>query len=252
MIIGRGFGKPDFWSTSLKLTTFNAILPLTPGQWVRAKLKVALISSALTWALTLYLGFLWTAWVGDLEHLAVWRSRFLFYYTPAECWVMLALALPASVILTWRFLIASLAAGLSGRKPWYHLVNLLVTTCLLMLFVLTIRQSDDFDRSLRFYQIWPAISWLPVVLMIAAIAKFSLGTLTWGQAIGRGMATPRSAACYVTCWLLAVSVLAALAFVACRNTFWLRHLLMLAAILIVPLAGPAVAMHSLAGNRSRP
>jgi hypothetical protein len=55
----------------------------------------------------------------------------------------------------------------------------------------------------------------------------------------------------VTCWLLAVSVLAALAFVACRNTFWLRHLLMLAAILIVPLAGPAVAMHSLAGNRSR-
>jgi hypothetical protein len=251
-IIGRGFGKPDFWSTSLKLTTFNAVLPLTPGQWVCAKLKVAFLSAVLTWALLVYLGFLWIAWVGDLEELAVWRSRFRFYYPPAARWAVFALAFPASVIVTWRCLVASLAAGLSGRKLWYHSVNLAMAILLIVLFVLIIRQSDHADQSLRFHHVWPVIAWLPVVLMIAAIARFSVAALAWSQAIHRGLVTHRAMARYVGCWLIATTILVALAFVVCRNTPWLRHLLMLAATLIVPLAGPAIAMHALAGNRSQP
>jgi hypothetical protein len=249
MIIGRGFGKPDFWSTNLKFTPFNAVRPVTSGQWVAAKLKVAFGSVALTWGLLIYIVFIWTAFVGELDELAIWRSRIRFLYSPTERWLMVATALPAAVIVTWHFMVASLAAGLSGRKLWYHLVNGLVGIGLVTLFVLTLWRSDNDDHSLHLYSVWPAISKLPILLTILVILKLSAATLAWSHVIHRGMVSPRSAVCYFAGWLVAVGILGAFFFILCRNTLWLRHLLMLAAILIVPLAGPALAMRALAANR---
>jgi hypothetical protein len=124
LIIGRGFGKPDFWNTDLKLLTFNSVLPLTPGQWIYARLKAAFRSAILTWALALYLVFIWTTFVGELDVLALWWSLVRQFYSPHECWLLCATAIPAAVIVTWSLLIAGLAVGLSGNKLWYRLVNL--------------------------------------------------------------------------------------------------------------------------------
>ncbi len=252
MIIGGGYGKPDFWSTHLKLATFNAIRPVTAGQWVAAKLKVGLGSALLTWVLVIYLVFLWTAFVGDLEGLIVWRSRFRFYYSSTERWMMLILALPAAVIITWRLLVARLTAGLYGSKLWYYLGNSFAGGVMVALFVLTLRQSDDADHALHLYHVWSAISALPAILTIAVVLKMLVAMLAWGDVLQRGMATPRSIAVYFAGWSIAVGILAVLCFILSRNTLWLRHLLMLASILIVPLARPALAMRSFSSNRSSP
>jgi hypothetical protein len=126
----------------------------------------------------------------------------------------------------------------------------LVGIGLVTLFVLTIWRSDNDDHSLQLYNVWPAISTLPILLTIVVILKLSAATLAWSNAIHRGMVLPRSAGCYFAGWLVAVGILGAFFFILCQDTLWLRHLLMLAAILIVPLAGPALAVRALAANRS--
>jgi hypothetical protein len=143
LIIGQGFGKPDFWSTNLKIAPFNAVLPVAPGPWISAKLKVAFGSSLLTWCLLIYLAFIWTAFVGDVQAPGVWLQWLRFHYSPAERWMMLLLALPAAVLITWRLLIAALPAGLCGRKLWHHLANLLAGISLVALFILNIRLGDN-------------------------------------------------------------------------------------------------------------
>lgn len=252
IVIGRGFSKPDFWSTSLKIAPFHAIKPVTSGQWVMIKLKVAFASAVLTWALVIYLGFVWTAFVGDFHGPEMWLTRIRFYYSPLERWLMLVLAPSAAVIVTWRFLVMNLAAGLSGSKAWYHTLNLLTGVVMVGLFIFTIRRSDGDPDQLRLYHVWPAIAWLPVILTTAVIAKMIVAAIAWSHALCRGLISTHATLRYFAGWLAMVIALATLFSILVTNTLWLRHLLMLMAILLVPLAGPALAMRALAANRSKP
>lgn len=251
LIIGRGFGKPDFWSTSLKIAPFHAVRPLAAGQWVSARLKVALISAALTWAMVLYFSFVWTAFAGDLRGPQSWFEWIRFFYTPGERYLLLLLAPPSLLILTWRLLTVSLAAGLSGSKIRYHANNLLIAVGLLGLLVYLIWHDND-RRAVHLYNFWPTAEWLPFVFTIAVIAKMTVAARAWNEVLRRRMATSKFVVVCFAGWLFAVGVLATFFFVACRNTLWLRALLMLAAALIVPLAGPALAMRAFARNRATP
>lgn len=252
VVIGRGFSKPDFWSPSLKVAAFHAIKPVTPGQWVAVKLKVAFASAALTWALVIYLAFIWTAFVGDFHGPEAWLTRIRFYYTPAEGWLTLFLAPAAAVIVTWRFMVMNLAAGLSGSKLWYHTLNLLAGGVMVGLFIFTIRRDDGDPDQLRLYHVWPMIACLPLVLTASVIAKMTVAAFAWYHALRHDLVSQRTAICHFAGWLLMVAMLAALSYILVTNTLWLRHLLMLLALLLVPLAGPALAMRSLAANRSNP
>src|SRR5204862_7850195 len=42
--LGKGFSKPDFWSSDLSLPAFLAIRPLATGEMVVLKMKVAALS----------------------------------------------------------------------------------------------------------------------------------------------------------------------------------------------------------------
>ena len=79
---------------------------------------------------------------------------------------------------------------------------------------------------------------------VAAIAACA-----WHHSLRRGLVSERAAIRYFAGWLFMVAILATLSYVLVTNTLWLRHLLMLLALLLVPLAGPALAMRSLAVNR---
>jgi hypothetical protein len=249
VVIGRGLSKPDFWSTSLKVAPFHAIKPVTSGQWVMVKLKVAFASAALTWAMVVYLGFIWTAFVGDFHGPEAWLTRIRFYYTPVERWLLLLLAPLAAVIVTWRCLVMNLAAGLSGSKLWYHSLNLLTGVVLVALFIFTIRRSDGDPDQLRLYHVWPLITWLPLILAAAVFAKMAIAAFAWNHALRHELVSPRAAVRYFAGWLFMVAILVSLLFILATNTLWLRHLLMLMSMLLVPLAGPALAMRSLAANR---
>lgn len=249
VVIGRGFGKPDFWSPSLKVAPFYAIKPVTSGQWVMVKVKVAFASAALTWALVIYLGFVWTVFVGDFHGPEAWLTRIRFYYSPTERWLMLALMPTVSVIVTWRCLVMNLTAGLSGSKLWYNTLNLLTGAALVALFIFTIRRSDGDPDQLRLYHVWPLITWLPLILTAAVITKMTVAAFAWNNSLRNELVSSRAAFRYLACWLFMVAILVSLFFILATNTLWLRHLLMLMSMLLVPLAGPALAMRSLAANR---
>jgi hypothetical protein len=252
LIIGCGYGKPDFWNIDLKIPPFSSIRPVTPGQWLAAKMKVALVSATLSWVIALYLGFLWTVFAGDLEGPKLYLERVRFFYSPAERWLMGAFALPATVVVTWALLVNGLARGMSGSKTRYRAYNLTVGLGLIGVLVLILWRSDNADHSLHLYNLWPLIAWLPTVLSVLLFIKMCVAALAWQHVLQNGLASPRSAALYFVTWLIAVGTLAILVFVLCRHTLWLRHLLMLASFLIVPLTGPPLAMKAFVTNRSNP
>jgi hypothetical protein len=249
-IIGRGFSKPDFWNQDVNMTPFNAIRPLTSGQWVMAKLKVALWSVLLTWGLVLYVSFLWLAHAGDLEGLDLLYRQFKTYYSPQERWLLLVLAFCTAFILTWRFMVSGLAAGLSGRKRWYQFSNLLTGAVWVTAIALIIWRSDHSDHKLHLYDLWNWITGLPMFLAAALIFKATLAACVWNQAYQRQMLSIRSVYGFFGCWALATGLAGVMAVIAFSNTAWLRNLLILLALLLVPLAGPGLAMLTLAKNRS--
>lgn len=251
-VIGRGFGKPDFWRATLKIAPYHAVKPVTAGQWVAVKLKVALGSVALTWAVAIYLTFIWTAFCGDFLAFEKPLRWFRFFYTPVELWLLMLLGFPVIVIVTWRFLVVSLAGGLSGSKAWYYVLNGVLAIGVTTLVVWMIKNGDRDDSPVALHRLWPAIQWLPTTLTFAVIAKAALAAWAWDDVLRRGMISSRWVWKYIAGWLCASGILAALFFILCRNTLWLRHLLMLGSLLAVPLAGPALAMRSFATNRSFP
>jgi hypothetical protein len=93
------------------------------------------------------------------------------------------------------------------------------------------------------------IAWLPVILTVAVIAKVVVAAFTWSRALNSGQVSPRTMSRYFAGWLFMVAILTSFVFILVTNTLWLRHLLMLLSALLVPLAGPALAMRSLAVNR---
>lgn len=250
VIIGRGFSKPDFWNQDINMTPFNAIRPLTSGQWVMAKLKVAIWSVLLTWGLVLYVSFIWVAHAGDLEGLDSLYWQFKTYYLPQERWLLPVLAFFAALVLTWRFMVSGLAAGLSGRKRWYQFSNLVTGAVWVTAFALVIWRSDHSDHNLHLYDLWNWITWLPLVLGGAFILKAILAARAWFQVYQRQMLSARCIYEFFGCWVLATGLAGVLAVIAFSNTVWLRNLLILLALLMVPLAGPGMAMLTLAKNRS--
>lgn len=250
VIIGRGFSKPDFWNQELNMTPFNAVRPLTSGQWVTAKLKVAAASALLTWGLVFYVSFVWVAHAGDFEDLDRLFQQLKFHYSPQERWSLLVLACFAVLILTWRFMVGGLAVGLSGRKRWYQLSNLLTAVVWVTLLACIIWRSDHSDHNLHLYDLWQWITWLPLVLGGAVIAKSSLAAWAWYQVDQRQMLSRQFICAYFGCWMLATGLLAGLVVVAFPHTAWLRNLLIVLSMLVVPLAGPGMAMLTLGKNRS--
>ena len=249
-IIGRGFGKPDFWSQELRISPFHAILPMTSGPWVISKMKVAFWSVVITWGMVFYLSFLWVSFAGDFGGLEAWFRRIQFYYSSVERWGLLLLSFPTLVVMTWRFLVSGLAVGMSGRKIWFFLGNLWVGFLCVALFVCLLWQSDNEQHALRLYHFWPWIEKLPFLLIAIALAKIWLAVFVWNLVCRLKLLPIRSAAFYGLFWFLAMGVVTSFFFILCRNTLWLRSLLMLGSIIIVPLAGPALAMVALERNRS--
>src|SRR5262249_40181169 len=56
---GKGFSKPDFWCTDLSVPSFVAVRPLSSGEIVIIKLKVAALSAAVSWFLVLIFFSIW-------------------------------------------------------------------------------------------------------------------------------------------------------------------------------------------------
>ena len=250
MIIGCGFAKFDFWNSDLKMPQFAAVCPFSPGNWVIIKLRVALVSVVLTWLLVLLVSFLFLAYAGDfggLDHL-YWELR--IRYSPAARWPVLASTLFAAMALSWRFLTGGLAIGLSANRAWYYTTNSICAIVLATALFLLIWRGDRTDHPLHLYQLWPWIVRLPLLLALAVFAKALVAAWAWTRVLRNDLLEGRRIAIYFCLWTLTTALLGAGVVFAFPHTAWLRYALMLLSLLIVPLAGPALAMLALLRNRS--
>ena len=255
VIIGKGFARPDFWSKDSSVPPFLAVRPLSSGDFVVAKMKVAAFSTLITWLLMLAAIPLWFAlWVdtsilnefshwGTSEKALVLATTFGTDYA-ASTWyaILVGLSLASAMVLTWRGMVGSLWVGLSGSGRRLAGSAILHGVCLIMLLTAFMREDEFSARQLAL-----ALGW---VLALAVVAKLWVALYAWGKVARRHLA-PNTVMKYLAIWTSGTICLATLACLACPRILWLKYILVLAALLAFPLARLGLAPLSLAHNRHR-
>ena len=248
--IGKGFAKPDFWSMSLALKPFLAVRPLTAGEMVVAKMKVAALSTVITWLLVLVAIPLWWAlWVdaGTLKAIFEWEiwEFVLPYYSPASRWAIAILSVAAAMIVTWRCMVGSLWVGLSGS--WKDVVGSAGLNVMAVVAVLVAIPHLDGLSELQSQYVLKGVAW---ALAAAVMVKLWAGAFYWDK-VSRRHLSPRLVTTCLLAWAGGTLCLAALAWLLGVYLLWVKYLFVLGALLGVPLARLGIAPLSLARNRNR-
>lgn len=251
LILGRGFAKPDFWKPGLGVAPFQAIRPVPPGMWVLSKLTVAMGSAVVAWLIVLATAILWMIYQGDFQAFDEPLEAIRFFYTSPEQVGLVGLGLATAILLTWRFLVGGLATGLSGKRGWFYLQNSFTVILLAGGLTYLITSDPDTDAPSRLHRFWPFVAHLPTILAVTVIAKMIAAASLWERVHRQQFLSSQLIAMYLAAWSVATAVPAALVAIACENTAWLKLSLWLVCLLWVPLAGPALAILSLASNRTR-
>jgi hypothetical protein len=264
--LGKGFSKPDFWSKDLGVPAFVAIRPLATGEMFVIKMKVAALSAAISWLLVLAFLSTWMPLWADLAPLMMIRVGFWMAYGHsiwAE-YVISALFVAASVLVTWKLLVGGLWVGLSGNRMFFVTSAVVYSLVPLLAFVgLTILLNHD-----RQVRAWATenpdrvVSICEWIAALAVIAKLWLAAFSW-----RNVAPTRIRA-YLLLWAGATLLLVTLAILLWEHgvltlqlmslmdflpvdVFRLRNLLVLLALLVIPFARLGYSPSALARNRHR-
>ncbi|MBL9137371.1 MAG: hypothetical protein JNK85_15980 [Verrucomicrobiales bacterium] len=241
-IVGCAFRRPDFWKETHQLSSYQSVLPVPAGSRILAKLICALTSSAMTWAVTLVAIVLWVIYFGDFRVLEAWQESMRAVYSPFECLLLAIGATMTLILLTWRFLIASLPFG-PGAHPWLRRASdasVAVGLCGLLGFVI---QRTDTDRLiLDLQEAGPLLRNLPWLLLIVVATKIFLAWAAWRRVERRSLLASRWIGVYWAGWLAMTLIPGATAYLAFSKTTWLWPILGLASVLAVPLARIAVAI----------
>jgi hypothetical protein len=264
--LGKGFSKADFWSKDLGVPSFVAIRPLATGEMIVIKMKVAALSAAISWLFVLVFLSIWMPLWADLAPLMMIRVGFWMAYGHSMWaeYVISALFLAASVLITWKLLIGGLWVGLSGSRKFF--VASAVMYCLVPLlgFIgLTILLNHD--RQVRAWatenpdRLASICEWVAALLVMA---KFWLAAFSW-----RNVASARVRA-YLLLWAGATLLLVTMAILLWGHgmlvlqlmslmdflpvdVYRVRNLLVLLALLVIPFARLGYAPSALARNRHR-
>jgi hypothetical protein len=115
-IIGQGFSKPEFWSGNISLAPFVAVHPLANGDFVVAKMRVALLSALLAWLPVLIFLALWLPLWANTVELRKWWDAGVILHGSGIMLVILTLLFISAMILTWR----GMVGGANCRRwNWY-------------------------------------------------------------------------------------------------------------------------------------
>jgi hypothetical protein len=248
-ILGKGFIKPEMGSMNLSVPSFMAARPLSEGDFIVNKMKVAAASTALGWVpVLLFLGLWLPLWA---ERTSVGEDFYTFRLICPRTWLpVLILAVLALMILTWRVMVAGLWAGMSGKGGWYYGVPAAQVTLIalvILAFGIWGPALDGFcaARPELAYQLRDRLaSWILAALVIS---KYWTAAFSWQQI------TPGRTWQYLlawtgaTCGLLTLAVLAQPPF----DTDRLIYVYLLAALWMVPIARFGIAPRCLALNRHR-
>ncbi len=249
-IVGCGLAKPDFWSDNLRMSSFQAALPLTAGSWVRSKWVSALWSSVIAWSLTLSVAAGWLVWFGDFASLDAWRIELCAYYAWRDRVLLMVLAPCVGILLSWRFLVSELHTGLSGVTWLRRLADGTTAVVLTVFFAFVLRGGDGDPGGLGVHSLPPLIERLPWWMAVALVLKMIAAVVAWDRVRATGMFGMASILAYWGWWLIGAGVMAATSLLLFQNLVWVRSLACLAALLVFPLVRSAFAILALSHNRS--
>jgi hypothetical protein len=227
------------------LPVYIAVRPMTNGDFVMAKLAMALATSALTWLLTLVPTFFWLALMGKETLFS--KAGLLTPFGPLAFTTGCLPVLLLLVIWTWKNLVAGISAGLTGRT-WMVGVSVY---CRLTFLVALLPLVDSARANLDFRE--ALLHWLPAILIawLAAKIAVSIGAFLWG--LRRNAITPRAIGWMVGGWLVCGLFVAGCARQVCnaihQPDLWIW--IALGGFLVLPLADLALAPLALAWNRHR-
>ena len=248
-IIGKGFIKPELWSVNLSVASFMAARPLSEGDFIVNKMKVAAVSAVLGWVPVLLFLALWLPlWA---EKSSVGEDFYTFRLICPLAWLpVLILAVLGLMVLTWRLMGAGLWAGMSGKRVWFYGVPAAQVTLIAMGILGCGIWGHVIDR---FCEAHPELahalperiaSWILAALVIS---KYWTAAFFWKQI------SPGRTRQYLLAWSCATIGLLTLAVLA-QPPFDMDRLVyvyLLAALWMVPIARFGMAPRCLAMNRHR-
>jgi len=220
------------------LPLFLAARPLTSGEIVMAKLKVAGLSAAISWLITLGL----LAFVPLLGNLSgqLDPARLLAQYEHLP--ILLPVLLVGVIFMTWRLVAANLCFGIN--HGWLKLWPVLSPYAFLILYGLIVL----YGRAPGFREAVATV--LPIVLGTLVVVKFWLTRRAFRVCLGRGWLARSALFKYLCVWgtLAALFVTPTLIFM--HPAAELVSVL-LAIILLLPLARIGLAVLVVSAGRHR-
>lgn len=265
-VLGKGFSKPDFWSNDLSCPAFNFVRPISTEDIVVIKLKVALLSTALSWALVLLFFSCWLPGWADLDSLNMLRIGYWMAYHHSTLGenVLGALMVVAGVCATWKCLVDGFWSGLSGSRKCYVALPLAFSLAAAggIVALAVMLNHDAAVRGWYRANSDRPLSWLQDIAALGVIAKFFLAARTW-----RGV-SPQRVRQHLALWAGATTCLVGLVLLLWAGGLFnlvlsalfgffpldrrrVLALLLLAAFLAMPLARIGWAFSSLSANRHR-
>ncbi len=262
--IGKGFSKPDFWSSDLTLPPFISVRPLATGEMIVIKLKVAALSALISWSLVLIFLSIWLPSWADLSSLTMIRVALWMVHDHSVVpqFVIAALLLPAGFLLTWKFLVGGLWIGLSGSKKLF-LGSALTYSLMVFGGMISFAILANHDRG---FLAWlrkdpnQLLSIISTFVAVAVVGKFWLAARSWrfvqAQRTRRFLVAWLAVAFSMIIlvhllWADGILTLALMALFDFHplDPIRLRNFLILAVLLLIPLARLGLARSSLTSNR---
>ncbi len=222
---------------------FLALLPMTGGDLVRAKLRMAARATLTVWALVLAVALAWLGATGKWRVLA--DAPVLQGPSALAVAAGLAAGLAGLVLATWLVLVSGLWIGLAGRQWLSALVAVAASLCWvpLGLFGYWLSQHPDVLAAL--------VAALPYVAVGALVVKLILAVWLGRALLVHELLRPRGLALATAAWVVAVvSLIVLLSRLVPQEQASLRSVA-LGVALVLPLNRFAAAPLALEWNRHR-
>ena len=218
--VGKGFGKPDFWSLELALPLFVATRPISGGQIVAGKMKAAACSTLISWGLLLAVAPLWIYLSCNTEHIRdIWQIHCTLY-SPVVRWIIPLLTLLAGIVLTWSLLIGSMWLGMSGRPAFCHAAacqGIAVFLAFLILFAWWVEHPQQRGEPLV-----GLLAWIPWLLAAAFTGKTWSAVLAVREAHRRRLISKRTTVTFACFWIAVTGILVLLSWLLSPAVEWFR------------------------------
>lgn len=248
ILVGKGFAVPDFWTRELSLPPFVAVRPLSCGEWVFVRLRLAGVCAGLGGSVVLVALISALTFTGSWPGL--WTALLPAEKTSSQLspWLVLGGYAAIVAVLVWRSLVISLYNGLVGRQVLFLAAT---SGTFLSQFILL---------PWLLHRYWPeftpyntSFNWRAVVWGLCALWLIKLVTAwwAWSEARRRHLVTARELAGYTCCWGVTVAGMVMFVLVALPVDRWVREVAALAVGLLVPLTRIGLAPSAFSLNRHR-